>query len=594
MKFNKFLIWFFAIAMLAGCNDDYIDPISNVDPGPDEAAPVVTIKYPLEGTMIQVPEPTTTIIINFEAEDDIRLSEVSISVDGSEVFSQTEFVDYRKLVGEFTYEGLDNGLHIVEVTATDSDNKTTTEVVNFEKVNPYDPRYDGEVLYMPFDGDFTELVGFREVTVNGSPQFAGQSVLDMGDAYAGREGAYLTLDGSDFHSEEFSAAFWLKVNAVPDRAGILVMGPEDAANPDAQNVRTNGFRFFRENAGGMQRFKLNVGNGAGDNWFDGGEAADVDPTVDEWVHFAFTISNTEAVVYIDGQVVRQGDFVGIDWTGCDILSIMSGEPRFTGWNHRSDQSFMDELRIFNRALSQSDIQQIISDDKGGGTGYTPKFDGEVFYASFDGSYQDLVGGSFMTEVGMPSFAGEAKGGSDAYLGAADSYLTFPSDGVVGDEFSAAFWYKVNAEPDRAGILVLGPPDPDNPDAQNVRTSGFRFFRENAGGEQRFKLNAGNGDGDNWFDGGDAADIDPAVDEWVHLAFTIGGTKCAVYINGEPVSEGDFAGISWQDCENISIMSGAPRFTGWNHWSDLSIMDELRFFDKALSQEEIQAVMDDAN
>jgi hypothetical protein len=70
--------------------------------------------------------------------------------------------------------------------------------------------------------------------------------------------------------------------------------------------------------------------------------------------------------------------------------------------------------------------------------------------------------------------------------------------------------------------------------------------------------------------------------------------CTVYIDGEIVSQGDFAGIDWTECDVISIMSGAPHFTGWNHLSDLSLMDELRFFDKELSEEEVKAVMDDAN
>jgi hypothetical protein len=44
------------------------------------------------------------------------------------------------------------------------------------------------------------------------------------------------------------------------------------------------------------------------------------------------------------------------------FSIMSGDPNFTGWSHFSDESFMDELRFFNVALTQSEIQEIISDE----------------------------------------------------------------------------------------------------------------------------------------------------------------------------------------------------------------------------------------
>lgn len=36
-------------------------------------------------------------------------------------------------------------------------------------------------------------------------------------------------------------------------------------------------------------------------------------------------------MYFDGEIVAEGEFSGIDWTGCDILSIASGAPRFTEW-----------------------------------------------------------------------------------------------------------------------------------------------------------------------------------------------------------------------------------------------------------------------
>jgi len=129
------------------------------------------------------------------------------------------------------------------------------------------------------------------------------------------------------------------------------------------NNRTSGFRFFREvGAAPNQRFKLNAGNGTADSWFDGGGAAEVDPGAGGWHHFAFSISGTECAVYIDGQQVSKGPFTGLSWAGCDILTIMSGYPRFTEWNHLSDLSLMDELRIFNIALSQAQVQAIYNDE----------------------------------------------------------------------------------------------------------------------------------------------------------------------------------------------------------------------------------------
>ncbi|MBN2805449.1 MAG: LamG domain-containing protein, partial [Prolixibacteraceae bacterium] len=208
----------------------------------------------------------------------------------------------------------------------------------------------------------------------------------------------------------------------------------------------------------------------------------------------------------------------------------------------------------------------------------------------DGDYAEKVGNRTVTEVGTPGFSGEGFSGGNAYMGAADSHLEISTEGLTNSEFSATFWYKANPVPNRAGILVIGPEDSDNPDAQNIRTSGFRFFREASGTKQIFKLNAGSGDADSWFDGGAAATIDPASGEWVFMAFTISGIECVCYINGEVAAQGEFPGIDWTGCDILSIGSGAPRFTGWEHYSDLSALDELRLYNKALTLVEVQNVM----
>lgn len=575
----------FALGLVAACNEG-IDPISSVAPGPDETAPAINITYPLEGTEIKVASDVAPINIEFEVTDDIEVQGVEVLLNGTQIATFSEFKDYRRFLGAVLYERLATGEHTLTVNATDLEGKTTSKSVNFAKVPPYVPKYPGEIFYMPFDqtSGYTELVTFANPTVVGTPGFTAEGA--HGQAYAGATDSYLTFPTTGLTGTEFSAFFWMKVNAVPNRAGILVIGPPDEANPSAQNLRTSGFRFFREDAGGKQRFKLNVGDGTGETWFDGGAAADVDPAADEWVSLAFTISATESVVYINGQVVSQGDFPGVSWAGCDILSIMSGAPRFTGWDHKSDLSYMDELRLFNKALTQEEIQTITGETQP----YEPTYDGEVFYMPFEGSNADLVSGTTATIVGSPGFAGDGVSGN-SYAGAADSYLTFPASGLMNEEFSATFWYNVNASPDRSGILTISPPNPDNPGANNLK-NGFRFFREGSPTNQIFKLNVGFGTDGAWFDGGAAASIDPTTTDWVFLSFTISGSHAVVYINGQVVSEGDFAGIDWSNCSDVSIASGAPNFIEWNHLSDLSLYDELRFYDKVLTQEEIETIMND--
>ncbi len=591
MKQIKILSAYVAVALLVWGCDQGIDSITPVDPPVDASAPAVNISSPTEGQTIKVNEELGSVDINFEVSDDVEVAFVKVMVDGSEINSYTSFKDYRRLVvNDLSYNKLADGDHQVTVVATDIDGKTTTTSVNITKEPAYIPKYDGEVLYVAFDGDYTDLVSLEKATIEGNPGFTEES-LGGPSAYAGAEDAYLTFPSDRFKNAEFSAIFWVKTNAVPDRAGVLVMGPP---LDETSNDLTKGFRFFRENAGGMQRFKLNVGSGDQGNWFDGGEAADVDPAADEWVNMAFTITGTEAIVYINGQIVSQGPLSGLDWTDCNLLSIMSGAPNFTEWNHLSNQGFMDELRIFDRTITQDEVQQIMQDDSGiFVSSYPPTFDGEIFYMPFDGDYQERFRENDATEVGTPGFAGESVAGEDAYAGAADSYLTLPIDGLTSDQLSATMWYKLNADPDRAGILTISPEDPENegyPETQNNRNSGFRLLREGNAERQVFKLNVGTGEADQWVDGGDAAALNPATaTDWVHLAFTISEDSAKVYIDGEMVAETAIDGIDWTGTEILSIGSGAPRFTGWGHLSDQSSFDELRFYDKVLSPEEVQEI-----
>lgn len=218
---------------------------------------------------------------------------------------------------------------------------------------------DGQMCYLSFDKNLEDYQSLMEAAVVGSPSFVdGKS----GKAYAGAANSYLTFDVANLAAPLGSAmtfTFWYKVNATPDRAGILVIGPPDEGKAaTAQNNRIAGIRIFRENADGKQRVKANIGNGTADSWLDGQTKADLDPTTAGWVHIALVLAPTRATFYMGGKEVAATNFTGISWNKCDLLSIGSGAPRFNEWGHLSDQSLIDELRIYNKALPASEIERL--------------------------------------------------------------------------------------------------------------------------------------------------------------------------------------------------------------------------------------------
>lgn len=568
---KNFKITYFGILaglfLMAGCDREGIDGITQVDPGADQSSPEVTISYPREGTTINVLEEVSTINIDFEVIDDIEVAQIEVLVDDSVIATMTDFTDYRIIDRQVEFNNVTTGAHTVTIRATDLDGNQTSETVNFSKEPPYSPLFANEVLYMPFDGDYMDLVSLTSPEQVGDPGFSDDTYLGSG-SYLGASDSYLNIPIEPL-GDQFSAAFWYKVSGDPGRAGILVAG--------ADENRTQGFRLFREGNGDSQTIKLNVGTGTGESWNDG---AAIDVNADEWVHIAFTVSGTETVIYFNGMPVNTGTMSApIDWTGVEEMTIGAGGETFSYWDHLSDRSPMDELRLFDTALSESDIQNMINVST------------QTLYMPFDGDYRDMISNRAVNLVGSPDFAGEGAEGSDAYAGAEGAYLTMPSDGLLSQNFSATFWYKVNSDPDRAGILAISPEDEENasyPDVQNNRTKGFRLFREGNAGSQTIKLNVGTGSSDSWNDGGA---IDATSGEWVHIAFTISASETVIYINGEAVNTGTLsAPIDWTGTDLVSVMSGAPRFTEWGHLSDQSYMDELRFYNKVLTPEDIQAAM----
>lgn len=364
MKLLKYLFICSLLAVIAVACNKGLDPINPVDPGTDELSPEISITFPTEGKIVRSPDSVATVFFKFLASDDFELKSVVVNLDGTEIGNITSFKDYRRLDASFEYGELRNGEHTLTVTASDFTDKTASKTVNFLKITTevYVP-LDGEVLYFPFDGDYMDAIAAKELTIVGAPDFVNEGKINL--AYQGATDSYLTIQTDDMiTTHEFSASFWMKINAVPDRAGILTMSAEDLANPgypNVQNLRTSGFRFFREASGTKQIIKDNVGFGTGECWNDGGL---VDPSTGEWFHLAFTISETTSSIYINGELARESVLTApIDWTGCNLLSIMSGAPRFTEWNHFSDLSLLDELHIFKRVLTPEEIQSFYAAKK---------------------------------------------------------------------------------------------------------------------------------------------------------------------------------------------------------------------------------------
>ncbi len=291
-------------------------------------------------------------------------------------------------------------------------------------------------------------------------------------------------------------------------------------------------------------------------------------------------------------VVDTVPFVTVKLVATDDIELKSVVIQMDGAQVASYDSFKD----YRRAVIESKCEvadgdhtlSVIATDLTGktsdpvtvsfkkitGEGYIP-MDGEVMYLSFNDNYLDFISGNEAAAVGSPGFAeGKLK---SAYVGATDAYLTFPTDGILGDEFSVAFWYKINADPKRGGILAISPPG-------DSRNSGLRLFRENSGDNQNIGLNFGIGETEVWIN---PIVTVPTTQDWMHIAISINTAHATIYVDGAIAKEQDIdAKIAWTGCTSMSIASGMPNFGYWEHYSDLSLYDEMHVFTKAISASDV--------
>ncbi len=351
---NIIKLTFAAISVfaLSACSEGYIDDISQVAQGEDKTAPVVEILSPTGNIFIPSTASGANLNFQFKVSDDIEIGNVELFLDGAKLSSYNTFIDYRNLNSSFSYNNLGLGDHTFIVNAKDLTGKTSTKSFTFN-IDKYNKLLNSETLYMPFSSGnvFTDLISTNNPTIVGSPTTV--SGGHSGSAYKGATDSYLTYPIDNlFGSKELTTSFWYKVDATQERAGIIVVGDPTETNND--DGRKKGFRLFRE--GGNKTVKLNVGVGTGESWNDGFDLG----TTTGWVHIAVTISETESKIYLNGALQRTATLSSpISFANCKNVSIGSGAPTFSYWDHKADTSMIDELRFFNKALTPSEIQTIM-------------------------------------------------------------------------------------------------------------------------------------------------------------------------------------------------------------------------------------------
>jgi hypothetical protein len=303
-----------------------------------------------------------------------------------------------------------------------------------------------------------------------------------------------------------------------------------------------------------------------------------------WQHVAATYDGTVMKIYVNG--VEQASLAqtgAIDAVTDPIVIGRNVVVPADAWD-----GLIDEIELLNRALSSNEVAAIFNAGSAGKCKpcVTPPL-GLVSWWSGDGNANDIIGGNAGTLQNGTTFAPGLVGQAFSFNGT-NQYVdvpTAPSLNPGAGSFSSDAW--IFPTLDQAGTILA-----KWGDAGNFTNQRAYIFQEAISGQLQFSIS----DDAHQNDGSFHQFLTPTnvltINAWNHVAAVYDhstGTRL-IYVNGVQVASRQDAPItitaSTADFSigeaAFSVAPGVP-FTG--------LIDEVEFFNRALTQTEIQSIVD---
>ena len=285
--------------------------------------------------------------------------------------------------------------------------------------------------------------------------------------------------------------------------------------------------------------------------------------VGEWYLMGLTWDGSTHRLYLDGVEVASEAYAGT----MDISTknaLVASKYRGAGLDGFFNGQ-IDELRIYDRALSESEIQAL--------------YDGLIAYYEFEGNADDSSGNDYHgTTVGNPSFVNGIFGQAINLDELAGQYVD--TNEIFGGyvEFSEFAWAKMDSEVATLWRSIIYS---DHYPSDALGHQGGFFINVNQSGSIDTSIVADDGTLDRlrfaW----------PTVGEWFFVGHTWDGTTHRAYLNGEEVLSSTY---------NKPIgTSGETTLVGAQHRGGIitrffdGAIDDLRIYNRVLPESEIQAL-----
>ncbi|MDZ7611403.1 MAG: LamG domain-containing protein [Candidatus Moranbacteria bacterium] len=387
----------------------------------------------------------------------------------------------------------------------------------------------------------------------------------------GQIGAGLDFDGVDDYVDLTSLDFtsianenamtfggWVKITGDITAADYTMGGNYDG------HVTTAAFVLYSDYGGDGVGWRAGVADSNG--FVDGVLTSTARDTTkqDTWQHIIMTWDGIDLKLYVDGT---------LDDTASGSLSINDVDYTAIGrqgvYDAKNMQGQIDEVRIYNRALSEGEIERLYKLTRP--KIKAPTRDGLVGYWSMEEGSGTQVGdmsgnGNHGTMQNMDPATDWVTGkyGQGLDFDGSDDYVDANIPEISSVPLSVSFWMKPNDGTWRSILKI-------SDGGLNVCSFGF----DGTVNRYKFKMDA---DGDDT----SIADTLNSLNKWVHVTATVTDEEVRLYRNA------DLRGTSsWPKTMNLNVLNIGDSPLA----SDLfqGKIDEVRIYNRALSEGEIETL-----
>ena len=440
----------------------------------------------------------------------------------------------------------------------------------------------GMVSWWPGDGNASDIVDGNHGILSGDTTFTG-GIVGQAFSFDGTGDFVLVADNPNLNiTGDVTVDLWAKRNGTGTgnlvSKGAGAIGGVDV--PSAYEIRFNAdnrVRALFERANGS-----NV------------QLIGPTPTDTAFHHYAYVRGGDNHKLFIDGVVVAAAAFTGTpgDTSGIPlVIGAVRNDSDPTGFSGHF-AGIIDEVEVFNRALSDAEIRAIFEARREGKikpAGITPPT-GMVSWWPGDGNASDIVDGNSGTLENGATFAlGKVK---EAFsLDGVDDHVEIGT----GADFETAHvtveaWLKPSQASVDAGFfdhLVTKRSCCEFPPFNDPTTFQWSLQTVDAPYRYWFGLSVG----DVLFS---VVDSQAATTDWAHVVATYDGETVKLYVNGA------LKGQNTAPSGNIDSRPGVPVVVGARMANNFGpgrvdpfggLVDEFTIYNRALNAAEIKAIFD---